>query len=379
MGKQRGSSFFRRVIIALGFFVLLSIFNTGSAFGIWIDSYLRKVNTAQVSSIKIVLMRFAEGSWRQVDILTGRFNGDGNLVEESRFTSEGVLQFAYNHSYDEDGSMIASTGRRMRQGKIINYNYRYRYDERGNQIESISDGSNDSVLSRYTARYDEKGNFTEGINYEGEEPVSKYVAEYDQRNNLLEESKYTPYRDRDELRYQLEYRHGYAYDLKKNLIEETRYSSDGALEYRYRYEYDGNDNLVAAISHGDDNAVLSRYEARYDHRNNLVESKKYDKDGKMTFWHTAEYDMANHLIREKNLLDDTSKVVYEAAYDAEGNLLEETHLGEDGLGGTGLDYRYSYCYDSRNNRTEETYHVFFSEVNRWKPISRQTNEISYKR
>ena len=379
MDNTSERNFLGRMIIVLCLFVLFSLFTTGSAFGIWIDSYLRKVNIRQVSSVKIALLRSVAGSWKQVDISTGRFNGEGNLVEESRFSSEGVLQFAYTHSYDQDARMIASTGRRMRQGKIVNYNYRYRYDERGNQIESISDRSDDSVICRYTAKYDEKGNFIEGINYEGEEPVSKYVAKYDQRNNLLEERKYTPYRDHDDLRYQLEYQHAYAYDLKNNLIEETSFSSDGSLEYRYRYQYNDQDKLVEAISYANDNALLSRYVAKYDCHNNLVESLKYDKNGQMTFWHTAEYDAVNHLIKEKNLLGDTVRVVYEAAYDAAGNLLEETHLGEDGLGGSGLDYRYSYCYDSRNNRVEETYHVFFSEENQWQPISRQTNEISYQR
>lgn len=379
MHDTRWNRFFMRVIIALSLSVLVLFFSGGNAFAIWIDTYLKKVNTENVRSIKITLMRSVAGSWQKVDVLDVRFNGDGNLVDESRFTSEGVLQFEYTHAYDEKGRMTASKGRRMRQGKIVAYDYRYTYDEEGNQTESTGVASDSSTASRYTAEYDERGNFSEGTNYEGEEPVSRYVARYDQGNNLIEEKKYTLYRHKDELRHQLEYRHCYSYDLKNNLIGESSFSPDGSQEYRYGYVYDDRDNLVEAVSYAEDDTVVSRYVASYDSRNNLVESMKYDKEGILGFRHTAAYDSAGHLIRENNTLANVGKVVYEASYDGEGNLIEETHLGEDGLGGSGLDYKYSYCYDDRGNCTQETYQVFFSEKNQWKPVSRQTNEISYQR
>ena len=182
------------------------------AFGIWIDSYLGKVTTTQVREIEVVLLRCVEGSWQEVDIVTGRFNGNGSLLEESRYTSEGVLQFEYAHRYNDKGQMIASTGKRMRQGKIVTYEYRYRYDERGNQIESISYGPDGEILSKYTARFDVNNNFTEGTSHEGEEPASRYVARYDNNDNLVEESKYTLYRHQGALREQLDYRYGYSYD-----------------------------------------------------------------------------------------------------------------------------------------------------------------------
>jgi len=377
--NTRRSGFFMRVIIVLSLSVPVLFLNAGNAFGIWVDSYLKKMDTENVSSVKITLLRSVDGSWQKVDVLKARFNGGGNMTDESRFTSDGVLQFEYTHTYDENERMIASKGRRMRQGKIVTYDYRYTYDEQGNQIESISDASDSSLVSRYTAKYDERGNFTEGMNYEAEEPVSRYVARYDQRNNLIEEEKYILYRHRDDLRQQLEYRHCYSYDLKNSLAGESSFSTDGSQGYRYSYLYDDRGKLVEAVSYAEDDAVVSRYVASYDPRDNLVESMKYDKDGKLTFRHTAEYDSADHLIREKNVMGDAERVVYEAAYDGKGNLMEETHLGEDGLGGAGLDYRYTYCYDHQNNCIEETYQVFFSEDNQWKPVSRQINEISYQR
>ncbi|MBN1837946.1 MAG: hypothetical protein JW820_18960 [Spirochaetales bacterium] len=366
----------------LGFLVAVSAFwllIAADAYGIWIDSYLGKVSTTQVREIEVVLLRRVEESWQEVDIVRGRFSDNGDLLQESRYTSEGALQFEYAHSYDDKGQMIASTGKRMRQGKIVTYEYRYRYDERGNQTESVSYGPDGEVLSKYTARFDGNNNFAEGTSYEGEEPVSRYAARYDSNSNLVEESKYTLYRYQGELREQLDYRYGYSYDDKNNLVEERGFAPDGSLKYRYRYRYDAHGNLVEGISYADGDAVLSRYVARYDDRNNLVESTKYGEDGEVTSWHAAEYDAANRLIREKNLLGDTPKIIYEAAYDAQGNLLEEAHLGENGLGGSGLDYRYSYRYDERGNRVEETYHVYFPEEDQWKPISRQTNRISYQR
>ena len=79
-----------------------------------------------------------------------------------------------------------------------------------------------------------------------------------------------------------------------------------------------------------------------------------------------------------NCTGSFTKPAYLAQYDEAGNLLEETHYGANVVGGTGLDYRYRYRYDSRNKRIEEIYYVFFQEENHWKPITKQVNEIYYQ-
>jgi YD repeat-containing protein len=360
-------------------FILLTTLCAAHAFGIWIEPYLKKVDTEDVKSIKIVKYSFTEGNWQEADVMTAEYNNAGNLIKEVRHTADGILQFEYYYSYNDKGEMIKVTGSRMRNEELVPYEYEYIYDQRGNQIKGIGYGANGTETSIYTARYDENDNFVEGIEYKDGLSVSKYVAEYEAGNNLIEESKYKVYRYKGSERYQLEYRHLFSYDSKNNLVTEKNYGNDGTLEYNYSYQYDDDNNLVEGISYAKDGSVLSRYSAEYDDNNNLVKSIHYGPEGKITSKHIARYDKNNHLIEESNCTESSTKIIYRAEYDEAGNLLEETHYSEYVIGATGLDYRYRYKYDSRNNRIEEIYYVFFQEENNWKPISRQVNEICYQK
>jgi len=367
----------RTFLTYITLFILLTILCAAHAFGIWIEPYLKKVDTDDVKSIKIINYTFTGGNWQEVNVMKALYNNTGNLIEETRYTADGILQFEYFYSYNDKKEMIKVAGRRMRNEELVPYEYEYMYDQRGNQIEGIGYGADGTETSRYTARYDKNGNFVEGIDYKDGLSVSKYVAEYDVGNNLREESKYTVYRYKGSERYQLEYRHLYSYNGRNNLVTEKKYGSNGTLEYHYFYEYDANNNLVNGISYAEDGSVLSRYSAEYDDNGNLIKSVHYGPEGRITSSNTAQYDKNNRLIEESNSTGDSTKVIYRAEYDETGNLLEETHFGENVIGGTGLDYRYRYKYDSRNNRIEEIYYVFFHEENSWKPISRQVNEICY--
>jgi hypothetical protein len=367
--------FLSRIIIIS----LLTAIGAADAFGIWIEPYLKKLDTKDVKSIKIINYSFADGEWQETDVMTAEYSSTGNLMHETRHTADGLLQFDYSYSYNEKGEMIEVTGRRMRNEKIVPYEYRYMYDQRGNQINGIGYGADGTETSKYTARYDKNNNFVEGIEYEDGVAVSKYVAEYDAQNNLTEESKYTVYRYKESERYQLEYKHLFNYDSKNNLVTEKQYGNSEALEYDYRYQYDADNNLVKGSSYDEEGSVVSQYFAEYDDHSNLVKSVHYGPCGKITSSHIARYDKNNNMIEEINCISDTMKRVYDAGYDETGNMIEETHYGENGLGGTDLDYRYSYGYDHRNNRISEIYYVYFQEENRWKPISKQVNEINYRK
>ena len=366
-------------LIYIFYIVLLTTVCARSAFGIWIEPYLKKVDIKDVKSITVTKYNYANGNWRKVDVMTALYNESENLIQETRHTADGILQFEYFYSYNDRGEMIKVTGRRMRNEELVPYAYEYIYDKRGNQIKGIGYGADGTQTSIYTARYDGNDNFVEGMEYKEGMAVSKYVAEYDAENNLIEESKYKVYRYKESERYQLEYRHLFSYNGRNNLVTEKRYGSNETLEYHYFYEYDENNNLVSGISYAEDGSVISRYSAEYDRSKNLISSIHFGPHGEITSKHMAKYAENNRLIEESNCIQGSTKTIYRAEYDETGNLIEETHFNENVIGGTGLDYRYRYKYDSRNNHIEEIYYVFFQEENRWKPISRQVNEICYQK
>ena len=98
-----------------------------------------------------------------------KFNNDGNKIEESRYDSDGELE----------------------------WKSKYTYDEKGNKIEEIRYNS-DKYLLKHKYIYDEKGNLL-GINL------------YDSDGEFLSKSKYT-------------------YDKKDNIIEERLYNVNNVLE-----------------------------------------------------------------------------------------------------------------------------------------------------
>jgi hypothetical protein len=358
-------------------FVFLTLLVATDAFGIWIEPYLKKIDTEDVLRIKIMRYRFTGGDWQLVESMTAEYSAAGILIKETRHNADGLMQYEYLYGYNDKGHLIEVTGHRRRNEKLVPYAYTYRYDQRGNQVEGIGYGADGSETSKYTARYDEHDNFIEGVEYMDEVAVSKYVAEYDARNNLLNESKFTVYRYKGSEGCQLEYKNLFCYDGRDNLITEKKYGSEERLEYHYSYQYDEDDNLISGTSLAEDGSVLSRYAAEYDENNNLVASVHYGPEGKVTSEHRAEYNGRNNMIEEIDCTGDSAKVIFRGEYNEAGNVLEETHYSDHVIGGTGLDYRYRYAYDGRNNRIEETYFVYFQEEEVWKPISRQVNEISY--
>jgi hypothetical protein len=349
-----------------------------NAFGVWVEPYLKKVDTKDVRSIHVSRYRFTGGDWELVERMSAEYSPAGNLIRETRHTADGLLQYEYIYRYNDKGHMIEVTGQRRRREKLVPYAYTYRYDGRGNQVEGIGYDADGIETSRYTARYDENDNFVEGVEYIDGDVVSKYVAEYDERNNLLNENKYTVYRYKESEGYQLEYRQVFSYDGRDNLITEKKYGGEERLEYHYIYQYDDRDNLISGTSLAADGSVLSRYTAEYDENGNLITSVHYGPEGDITSKHRACYDSRNNMIEEIDCTVDPAKVIFRGEYNEAGDVLEETHHSDSVIGGAGLDYRYRYAYDSRNNRIEETYFVFFKEEEVWKPISRQVNEIAYQ-
>ena len=226
---------------------LVVILCSVSVSAIWIEPFIKKVNTDDVQSLVVVTYRF-EDSWHKVDVLTGVYDEAGKLREETRHDAAGGLIFEYSYDYDIQGHMISATGRRAKNGEIVSYNYAYKYDTDGNQIEAVGHTEDGAVTSRYTAQYDKKGNLIEGINYEEGRAVSKYDAEYDVNGNLLREAKYTVYNYANEERYQLEYEYIYTYDEHGNLTCEIGHTDGGSSKYEYRYTYNQDGDLIEGIS-----------------------------------------------------------------------------------------------------------------------------------
>jgi hypothetical protein len=107
------SSNFRLFFIAS----LLVLICSASTFGIWIESYIKKVDIVGIESIMIATYRFANG-WDEVDVLAATYNEAGKLIKETRHEVSGALQFEYTYDYDAKGNMTAAIGRRMKEGEM---------------------------------------------------------------------------------------------------------------------------------------------------------------------------------------------------------------------------------------------------------------------
>ncbi len=342
---------------------------------IWLDPYLKKVDTTEVKRVEIEEYRFKDGSWEKVDTMTAVYGQQGHLLRESRHTAAGTLQFDSSYKY-EGGNLTEVIAKRRRQGKIVNSRYVYSYDHRGNQIEGIGYAGDDSVISRHTAEYNKDNEVTQEMHYQSGNAVSKYIAEYDGDGNLVEEAKYKVYQYKGSDHYQQQYKYEYSYDSDSNLTKEVSYKEEDSIEYTHTYKYDENGNMVKGVKYAPDGSLKSRYEAEYQ-GGNLVQFVKYNSNEDITSHHEAVYNNDGERIKEYSYLGDKKVLIYAARYDADGNLLEEAHYSDESDDKDALEYKYVYEYDSHGNEVEETYYVYFEDLEKWKPISKQVNKITY--
>lgn len=355
--------------------IVITMVLSANLSAIWIDPYIKDVDFERVKNISVVEYNYESNTWNELDFINAYFDENGNVIFEDRFDAENNLQYSYEYIYDENDYMVEINGKRNREGEIVYYNYIYDYDGRGNQIKGTGYDVDGNVISIYSAEYDENDNLVKKDEWISGYPGSMYEAMYDKRNNLISESKYITYEYKGEQKYQFEYRNEFVYDERNNVIEETTYGDEEAFSFNYIYEYDENDNLIKALDVDINGNILSTYEAWYDGNGNMIEFKMFDKNGKLTAHNKAEYK-GNKIIKETDCLGDEQTVISSAVYNENGYLIEQIYFNS-GLG-SGFLEKYKYIYDEKDNPIEETYYVYFEDIESWKAISRQKNIIEYK-
>jgi len=352
------------------------LFLSGSIFGIWIDPFIKKVDTQGVQSIEVQMYRYENDEWQVVDIVKADYTENGNVLSEIRTDGDGSLQFSYRYEYDNQGNMVQISGKRLSKGELIPYIYHYQYDERGNQIEGIRYATDSSVLSRYKAEYDENDHFVKGMNFVEKRADTRYLAEYNENGELIKESKSQCYEYKGETKYQLEYKKVYEYDESGNVIQELSYDDYEALEYKHQYQYDDSNNLIKAVKYEGDSQTPSQvYKAEFVAQNNLKEFYIYDPEGRIKSHNKAVYN-GTDMIMEYRVSGDSTKTIYRASYDNQGNVVEEINYADE-IGGDTITSKYVYSYDDRGNVITEKYYVYSEPENKWIPLSKQENDIQY--
>ena len=300
--------------------------------------------------------------------------------------------------------------------------HRYTYDEAGRILEDIflTDGVE---FDRTTYRYDSKGRLAETTVYRDGKEYSRNVLEKDEAGNLLKQTYYSEGVEsiRDE----------YTYDAKGNMVEAKTYI-DGELTSRSLYAYDdtgdggetmsecwyGSELLYRYIyeNHYNDQGVLTErncYE-EVDGQKVLLNKSQLDKNGNEYLWinyidgkesgrtemvynedgkllRVTEYFMGEissltEYTYENGKLATETCTSYEDAegnsgvfvdyikYDANGDVLEESHTANDKL-----TSRVTYVRDQNGNATLETMETFYEdrvEVECCKNVYNENGKIS---
>jgi len=82
------------------------------------------------------------------------------------------------------------------------------------------------------------------------------------------------------------------------------------------------------------------------------------------------------MIMEYRVSGDSTKTIYRASYDNQGNVVEEINYADE-IGGDTITSKYVYSYDDRGNVITEKYYVYSEPENKWIPLSKQENDIQY--
>jgi len=141
------------------------------------------------------------------------------------------------------------------------------------------------------------------------------------------------------------------YDNHGNTTERVVNNPDGTLKWKViwsgRSTYDAHGHETERVSYNDSGEVTNRTVWIYETNGNLNKVITYGAAGEITFYDTFEYDENDHKIRADYFNSNGSTRGNDVfVYDSRGYLSEITH--SEGI----LQYRDSYKYDERGNKTE---------------------------
>lgn len=184
-----------------------------------------------------------------------------------------------------------------------------KYDEQGNAVEESGNLLGSIIGVKYSNQYDEKKNLVERIMMDKKGRGIKIVYQYDENNRLVNEKGSVQNMDYS---YQKEYKYNdegknielisylngkyklkwdYTYDKKGNKIEAVEYNTNGKAYRKLMYKYNDKNDKVE---------ILYEYNGSNDRKKGTYEYTKYDAKGNWTE-RIADFGDENFKIIEREI------------------------------------------------------------------------------
>ena len=268
------------------------------------------------------------------------------LREEIWHSSEdGHVLRSYRYEYDEAGHLSKYTDY-SDSGDISSWR-EYEYDDNGHRIYSAEGCKVDgSIDTWYEYEYNENGKKIHETRGGGSVAAkfSNYLCEYeyDIFGNLVSSTSYSSV---TALTITSEY------DGNENEIKRTTLDRNSGKITLCEYEYDSNGNLIRTTQTTDELTIVIQ-EAAYDNNGNQLEEKTYNYDGSFCTWHEFGYDsIGNETTHICYNSDGSIQFRREREYDNNGNVVKEISYNNNG----GIDFENEYQYN------DDGYLVLFSQ------------------
>ncbi len=273
---------------------------------------------------------------RKVDLGDGEYfmeetDEKGNLVKNSYYSAEGVLELYNTYEYDENDNLIKETNYDA-EGNLLSYT-ETAYNDRGMKTEKSYFDSDGSCVYYETYKYDENNNCTEEYYYQGTVLDYYVISEYNDRNLPVH---ITCFLADDSISSEYEYQ----YDNEGNLVSEIRSDGAGAKDFVH-YERNG-----IYLQETCENAVGEIIYKR-DYENGVIVREYFYENGVMTYFEETDDD-----ITVRTYVDESGKLLYSKTYDAGGNTIAETYYDDDA---SVRDY-YTFEYNDDNYVFKQSYH-----------------------
>ena len=252
---------------------------------------LGRVETVTIEEAK-VSQRFGEpreGLRRHVS--SHIYDNKGNLIEKTRYESDGGIDKRWVFDYNTRGDMIKKT--RYDDNGSLKEKWVYAYDARGKMTEKTQYESDGSIDEKWVYTYNDKGHMTEDTHYTGKGSLcKKWVYAYDEGGSVIEASKY-------DKNGSLKDKWVYAHDNKGNVTEKIQYDDYGRFDEKTIYAYDKEENLIERTEYDNDNDG-DKWIYVHDDKGNVTDKTMYDKNGSLKDKrvYAYEFDAAGNWIKK---------------------------------------------------------------------------------
>lgn len=266
-----------------------------------------------------------------------KYDVNGNIIEESNYTSENHLEEKKTYKYNDKGKLIEETilhaAEDFEEKRTIIRN------EHGHSIEEIKEYPDGSV-ERTLIKRDENDNIIEIVVLDEDgEQESKQLFKYDNKNNLTSHIKLDM---DDEVIEATECKS----DDKGNIIYKKEILPEEGIEITTKTEYDEQGRDLKSTAVNEDGDKISEMELIYDEQGRHIEtiSRDFVNPGdsrKIQFIYEDENCVQERVM---TLNDEVLRQV-NYCYDENNNLIEEESLQPDYTRGGRQAYRKKYEYE----------------------------------